>query len=123
MQQRVIIRVMPQQQPTRQDLVAQLPRGEVSAHFEERKLGDCIEAKSIAGMQASTDNRLLLFMRDRKIVSAALEKACNANDFYSGFYVERQSDGKICVKRDKLKSRSGAECQLSLLSRLVVVRD
>jgi hypothetical protein len=58
-------------------------------------------------------------MRDRRVVSASLERSCSARDYYSGFYVERNSDGQICVRRDSLLSRSGANCKLTRLRQLV----
>ena len=53
------------------------------------------------------------------MVSAALERSCSARDFYSGFYVERNADGQICVKRDTLldaltKLASGQEGELGI---------
>ena len=48
-----------------------------------------------------------------------LERACSARDYYSGFYVQRTSDGQICVDRDTLQSRTGASCKLSRLRELV----
>ena len=62
-------------------------------------------------------------MRDRRVLSASLERACNAAEFYSGFYVERQPDGALCSRRDWLQSRAGASCQVTQLNRLVAVRD
>ena len=61
-------------------------------------------------------------MRDRRVLSAALERSCSPQDFYSGFYIERQ-DGQLCAKRDHLQSRAGASCQISRLNRLVASRD
>ena len=122
-EQRVILRVSPRPRPSRQDLLAQLPRGRSATRIEERKFGTCIPAKAIAGVGTGSDNRLILFMRDRRIISAALEKACNARDFYSGFYVEGNEDGKLCVKRDQIQSRAGAKCELRQLRQLVAVRD
>jgi hypothetical protein len=74
-------------------------------------------------VQAGEDNRLILFLRNRQIISAALEKACSARDFYSGFYVERAEDGKLCVERDVLRARTGVTCEIDRLYELVAVRD
>ena len=73
----------------------------------------------LVGVQSAEGNRLLLFMRDRSVVSAHLDKACQSRDFYSGFYVERPGDGQLCVNRDKLQSRSGANCKIHKLRALV----
>ena len=42
--------------------------------YIERKIGKCLPISGIAGVQAEGRDRLLLFMRDRRIVSAALRK-------------------------------------------------
>ena len=105
---------------------APLPRGELldlpermPPRLTERSMGRCVPVSGISGVQVGRDNRLLLFMRDRRIVSLGLEKACRARDFYSGFYVERHSDGQICVDRDRLQSRNGANCALTRMRQLV----
>lgn len=122
-EQSVTIRISPRAVANQRDILAQLPKGRNSTHVEERKFGNCVTAQGIAGVATSADNRLLLFMRDRKVISAALEKACSARDFYSGFYVERTEDGMLCVKRDKIHSRAGAKCELKQFRQLVAVRD
>ncbi len=122
-EQSVTIRISPRAVANQRDILAQLPQGRNSTHMEERKFGNCVAAQGIAGVATSADNRLLLFMRDRKVITAALEKACSARDFYSGFYVERTEDGMLCVKRDKIHSRAGAKCELKQFRQLVAVRD
>jgi hypothetical protein len=61
----------------------------------------------------------MLYLRDQRIISANLEKACSARDFYSGFYVDQNSDGLLCVDRDKLHSRTGANCEVERMRQLV----
>ena len=87
--------------------------------FIERNIGRCVPVSGISGVQPDAGNRLLLFMRDRRVVSAMLERACRARDFYSGFYVERTPDGQLCVDRDTLLSRSGANCKLTRIRQLI----
>jgi hypothetical protein len=89
--------------------------------FGERPMGRCFAAGAIAGVQSAEGNRLLIFMRDQHIISAVLEKMCRARDFYSGFYIERSPDGMICAGRDKLQSRSGANCRIARLRALVAL--
>lgn len=119
-EQRITIRITPLQsnvQPSMlQDLPAQAP---AAPRFVERTMGRCLPVSGIAGVQAAGSNRLILYMRDQRMVSAALERTCSARDFYSGFYVERSSDGQLCVNRDALQSRSGANCRLARLRQLV----
>lgn len=118
-EQRVIIRIAPSTAQAMEQSLAELNRH--SERFEEVRLGECIPINMIAAV-APQENRLLLFMRDRRILSVALERACNPEDFYAGFYIERQ-DGQLCERRDRLQSRAGASCRVTRLSRLVAARD
>jgi hypothetical protein len=118
-EQRVIIRIAPSSPQRMEQSLARLNNR--SDRFEERRLGECIPINMIAGV-APQENRLLLFMRDRRILSARLERACNPEDFYAGFYIERQ-DGRLCERRDRLQSRAGASCRVTRLNRLVPARD
>ena len=120
-EQRVIVRIAPPGPRLRESMVPQVaplapPR------VSERKMGKCVPVSGIAAVQPEAGGKLLLFMRDRRLVSASLEKACRARDFYSGFYLERTRDGMMCVDRDKLHSRSGSNCAISRM-RQVVVKD
>ncbi|TXH18086.1 MAG: hypothetical protein E6R00_03765 [Gammaproteobacteria bacterium] len=121
-ERRVIIRINPRRNKMAPDMLSALPQGELPPQFEERKFGKCVPAKAIAGVQAQPDNRLLLFLRDRRMITVKLEKSCRARDFYSGFYVEANEDGLVCSGRDKLHSRSGANCDLGKMRQLVAER-
>ena len=122
--QRVTIRITAHRQEARETLSAEFPTaGPLRTHLEERKMGDCVAIGDIAAVDPGPENRLILYMRDRTLVSAALDRECSAREFYSGFYVERTDDGKLCIKRDRLQSRAGASCEVKRLSRLVSVRD
>ncbi len=118
-EQRVTIRITPRPAPMRPNMLADLPSRPLASRFDERDIGRCLPISGIAGVQVRGADRLILYMRDQRVVSAALERSCTARDFYSGFYVERNSDGQICVKRDMLRSRSGANCKLSKIRQLV----
>ena len=122
-EQRVVVRISPQSTTQRQSLMADLPQRPLAPRFEERKMEKCVPVSGIAGVQTGSGNRLLLFLRDRRVVTANLEKSCRARDFYSGFYVERNKDGKLCVDRDKLQSRSGANCEIDRMRELVQVTE
>ena len=124
-EQRVVVRISPSSPAAREQMLADFTRQNSSrTSYQEEKLSGCIAISSIAGVQpAPAQNRLLLFMRDRRILSAALERACNARDYYAGFYIERSEDGQLCAKRDLLQSRAGASCKVAQLNRLVAVRD
>lgn len=118
-ERRVTIRVAPRSPQPRQSLMAELAPLSAPSTLIERKMGKCVPVAGIAGVQTGQGNRLLLYMRDQRIVSANLEKACRARDFYSGFYLERTSDGMLCVDRDRLHSRTGSQCQVSRMRQLV----
>jgi len=120
-EQRMTIRIAPRAMPMMPSMLDDLPGREIGPRFAERKMGKCLTISRIAGVQTGGVSRLILFMRDQSIVSAQLERACRARDFYSGFYVERATDGQICVDRDTLLSRSGANCKLTRLRQLVEI--
>jgi hypothetical protein len=123
-ERRMTIRITPlSPQPRRTDMLFGLPNRAVAPHFEERRMGKCLSVYGISGVQPNGGNRLLLFMRDQRIVSAELEQACRARDFYSGFYLSQSNDGKLCVGRDTLLSRSGVNCKLSSIHQLVESSD
>ncbi|MDB5725774.1 MAG: hypothetical protein JWQ16_2528 [Novosphingobium sp.] len=96
-----------------------LPERGRPPRIAEHRMGKCLPIGGIAGVQVGRDNRLTVFMRDRRTISLGLEKSCRAQDFYSGFYVERSLDGQLCVDRDRLQSRSGANCALTRLRQLI----
>jgi hypothetical protein len=122
-EQRVIIRISPSQPEARERMLAELPRRPIRESFAEQPIDGCVPIDAIAGVQPAAQNRLLLFMRDQRVLSASLGRACNAEAFYSGFYVERREDGALCSHRDHLRSRAGASCQVTQFHRLVAVRD
>lgn len=118
-EQRVIIRIAPSSRQRARRSFAQLDAE--AETFKEVRFGECVPINMIAAATPH-DGRLMLFMRDNRILSARLERSCNPEDFYSGFYVERQ-DGQLCERRDRLQSRAGASCRVTSFNRLVVDRD
>lgn len=121
-ERRITVRIAPPGPALRQSMVAQMAPPALPK-MRERKIGKCVPVAGIAAVQPDAGGKLLLFMRDRRLVSASLEKACSARDFYSGFYLERTGDGMLCVDRDKLHSRAGANCQISRMRQLVAKDD
>lgn len=122
-EQRVVVRITPQPLAARQNLLADLPQPPATPRFEEGKKEKCVPLDGIAGVQTGSGNRLVLFLRDQRMFALNLEKSCRARDFYSGFYVEKNKDGRLCVDRDKLQSRSGARCEVDTMRKLVAARD
>ncbi|MGB3711801.1 MAG: hypothetical protein WA985_08940 [Erythrobacter sp.] len=122
-ERRITIRISPAREGSANPLLSRLPPRALTTRFEERKMADCLAVGRIAGVQTGNGNRLLLFLDDERIISLNLERSCRARDFYSGFYVERSEDGKLCVRRDRLHSRSGAKCEIERMRQLVAVED
>ena len=122
-ERRIIIRIAPSSDATRARLMSELPRRPLRGAYEETEHGNCVAVAEIVGVQPVQDDRLLLFTRDRQVLSAQLERRCSARAFYSGFYIERNEDGRLCVSRDRLHSREGTTCEVSSFRRLVAVRD
>ena len=120
-ERRVIMRITPQPGNSRRGFLSQLPR-QTAPRVVERPHGECVDAGEIVGV-ADRGSRLVMYMRDRQIISAELEKACSPRDFYLGFYVERSPDGQLCVNRDRLMSRAGAKCRIADFHRLIAVAD
>lgn len=120
-EQRVVVRVGPQPPSARQDLFADLPERPFAPRFEERAKAKCVALQNIAWVETGSGNKLVLVMRDRQLMSVNLEKSCRARDFYSGFYVEKNKDGRVCVDRDRLQSRTGASCEVEGIRQLVPV--
>lgn len=121
-EQRVIVRISPRR-VSRRSLSAPAPPQAAPVQLRERAIGNCVPLRGIAGVQTTRDNRLLFYMNDRRVVRADLERSCRATDFYQGFYVESSADGQLCIDRDALQSRTGANCEVSRLRQLVAVSD
>lgn len=122
-EQRLIIRIAPRF-PGRDSFLpppmSPFPQPQMIApRFRERKVGKCVAVGAIAGVQVASDERLLLLMRDRRVIGANLDKACSARDFYSGFYVEQTPDGQLCTGRDTIHSRAGATCMIHALREMI----
>jgi hypothetical protein len=122
-EQRVYVRIAPRSVAARRNMLAQLPVQPRAQRYEEEKAEKCVPVSRIAGVETGSGNRLLLFLRDRGIMSVNLEKACRARDFYAGFYVERNKDGKLCVNRDTLQSRNGARCDIERMMQLKALEE
>ena len=118
-ERRVMLRITPMRRAQR-EMAADI-RSPATGRFTLRPINACLPIDSIRSSQVSASNQVLLYLKDRRIVSARLGRACRAQSFYSGFYVE-QGDGQLCAGRDALQSRSGASCALESLDWLMVRR-
>ncbi|MDT0575234.1 hypothetical protein RM533_03430 [Croceicoccus sp. F390] len=82
----------------------------------------CLPVRDIAGVQVDSARGLLFFTRAKRIYSAAFEQACPVQGFYSGFYMERSSDGMLCAGRDRLHARSGGDCLVGSFAEMIPAR-
>lgn len=91
--------------------------------YKEKKMGKCVPVAGIIGVQPAGGNRLIMMLRDRRTVSAALSKACQAQAYYSGFLVAKNADGMICQGRDQLLARNGTNCTVTGFRQIVETGD
>lgn len=120
-QQSVTIRITPRPAPAPMQSAAFAQGFDDGAEprFIERKFGKCLPISAIFGFQPVTNDKLLLILRDQRMVTAQLEKGCQARQFYSGLLIKRNADGQVCTDRDALQSRSGASCQVTGFRQIV----
>jgi hypothetical protein len=81
--------------------------------WKERKGPKCVPARMIAGYAVVAPASVDFFMRDNRRIRARLDSSCPALDYYRGFYVTPNPDGKICADRDVIRSRMGGECGIA----------
>lgn len=77
--------------------------------WKESKGPKCVSAGSILGATLLGQNSVDLILRDNRRVRAQLE-SCPALDYYYGFYLSPNADGRICADRDVIRSRMGGQC-------------
>lgn len=101
-------------------VIIRVPRTEKAASFSADLKQDghkCLPASRLIGMRVSRSGALDMLTSDGWY-RAHLSKGCDARQFYSGFYMEKATDGLFCSKREELRSRSGAMCQVEGFTRL-----
>lgn len=82
----------------------------------------CVAAGEIGGAAIGASDSVDFEMTDGKRLRARLDRDCPSLDFYKGFYVVRNADGKVCATRDAIRSRSGTVCAIRDLRKLVAER-
>lgn len=110
--QRVIIRIPPRSEPA-------ASRRSEPVKFSEEKIGKCLLMDRLVGSRPGPKESLEILTRDGNLIRAYLGDGCLAREFYAGAYVERSSDGKLCVDRDLLHARTGAQCEIDKFRLLV----
>jgi hypothetical protein len=106
-QERVIIRV-----PVRPPPIA------APIEFKEHKGPKCIQSAQIVGAAVTRGGAVDFILKGHQRVRARFERACPALDFYSGFYLKPNPDGRICARRDSIHARSGGGCEIQHFRKL-----
>jgi hypothetical protein len=114
-EERIIIRVPARRSSlTNFSMPAQqaVPRG-TSVVWREKKGPKCVTMRDIAAMQTTQRDSIDIITRQNQRLRAQLDRGCRALDFYAGFYMERNRDGRLCEGRDQLHARTGAKCEVA----------
>ncbi len=80
--------------------------------YKEEKIGKCVLVSRLIGSRPEGKDRLEFVTKDQQLIRAYLGDGCLAREFYAGAYVEKSSDGKLCIDRDILHARTGAQCEI-----------
>lgn len=87
--------------------------------WSERKAPKCIPVSILSGASFTGGGDVDLIVRGGQRMRAKLDDDCPTLSFYSGFYVKPTTDGMICQKRDAIRARSGARCEIRRFRALV----
>ncbi|URW76077.1 hypothetical protein M9980_02260 [Sphingomonas donggukensis] len=120
-QQRMIIRV-PRLPGGRTPVAAAAARSPFAAQWTEKKADRCVPVTRLAAAAINGPDSVDLMLNGGQRLRAKLGDECPALDFYSGFYVQMAKDGKVCARRDSIRSRSGRECRIEWFRTLVPAR-
>ncbi len=85
----------------------------------EKKAPDCVAVTALTGASVARTGEVDLIVGGGKRLRAKLDEDCPTLDFYSGFYLRQNSDGRVCARRDSIRSRSGARCAITGFRTLV----
>lgn len=113
LRQRIIIRIprLPERPPPVD------PAGVVT--WIEKRGPKCVPMEKLGGAMVTRSDSVDLMVDGGKRLRAKLGEECRALDFYSGFYIKPDPDGKVCAERDSIRSRSGGYCPIAAFKRLV----
>jgi hypothetical protein len=109
-QRRTIVRVSP---------VFASPIQAVPIEWKEKSAPKCVAMNMLAGLAITRPDSIDLVLRGGQRLRAKLDKRCPSVDFYSGFYVKPNKDGRICKDRDTIHSRTGGACEIDQFRLLV----
>lgn len=89
----------------------------VPIEWEEHKGPKCIPAGAIAGALLSGPSSIDFVLRDRTRIRAKMDSDCQALDYYGQFYLQPE-DGRVCAKRETIRSRVGGACRIERFRKL-----
>lgn len=118
-QQRMIIRV-PRLPVGRAPVAA--PQSLPPIRWVETKADRCVPVSDLAAAAVTGADSVDLLLNGGRRLRARFDDTCPALDFYSGFYVQMAKDGKVCARRDSIRSRSGGECRIESFRSLAPAR-
>jgi hypothetical protein len=116
-QQHIVIRV-PRPDPVRR-AAAPPPAPLPPIDWVEKRTDDCVSTDALSGAAIIRSDSVDLVLSGGRRVRAKLGSECPALDFYAGFYVKPNKDGKLCAKRDVFRSRAGGECRIRSFRTLI----
>lgn len=117
--ERVLIRIRPSR-PVVLDRAGRVTQ--IAPVWSERRAQKCVAVHDLAGAAVSRGGDVDLMMIDGGRLRAKLAKDCPALDFYGGFTLKPNADGRICGGRDVLRARSGASCPIAKFRRIELRR-
>ncbi len=123
-EQQLIIRVPARRSPINNFAADPAPRARAPqqpVEWVEKKAPKCVAMRNILGMQAVQRDSIDLITRQRQRLRAKLNRGCRALDFYAGFYMQGNEDGRLCEDRDQIHARTGAKCEIDKFRLMVPV--
>jgi hypothetical protein len=82
----------------------------------------CIDVSRIAGAIVVDQRTVDVVMRGGRRWRLGLAQQCPQLSYYGGFYYQPRVAGKFCAGEDRIISRAGGSCRVSLISELRQVR-
>ena len=80
--------------------------------WKEHKGPKCLPMGAVVAAAIVMPAAVDLLLVDGAWVRAKLDGDCRSADFYAGLYMRPGADGQLCAKRDAIRVRSGARCDI-----------
>ena len=73
----------------------------------------CVPVAAVRGALLSGTEHVDFTLPNRtRRIRAEFGDDCPALDFYAGFYLRPNEDGRLCIRRDSIYSRIGGSCRI-----------